>query len=96
MTVCDVPGCQEHYGCRLRNKGIHLDPRATPSRRNTIPPARANPQWEKGVVYQERPGGTQMPVLAPGTLRPMGVKELADNRSGVESAIRRARQGADA
>jgi hypothetical protein len=93
VTMCDVPGCQEHYGCRLRHKGIMVDPRATPNRRNKKPGQGSNPAWERGLVTETRRDGSVMPVLAPGTTRPLGVKELADNRSSITTALNRARQG---
>jgi hypothetical protein len=51
------------------------------------------PSWEGAPVYEERPGGHRVPVLYPGTTRPMTVKERADlGRSKVEEGLRRNRQ----
>lgn len=64
MAVCDIPGCTEHYGCRLKSKGINasnalkstrtLNLRPTPS----IPPAHY-----RNVLTEERPGGFRMPII---------------------------------
>jgi hypothetical protein len=38
--MCDVPNCDEHYGCRLRHKGIQVSPRALPNRPKNWRPSR--------------------------------------------------------
>lgn len=59
-------GCDcGRYACRLRSKGISISPAATPTRRNSVPPTNDRYNgWEKGKAYEERPGGTQMPILS--------------------------------
>lgn len=66
MTICQQPGCTEHYGCRLRAKGVQIGTLATPSRpkKGTLTPTASRPDLAK-VVYDERPNGTKMPVLNP-------------------------------
>ena len=83
MTICQVPGCDEHFACRLRAKGVNIGPAATPSRpyRNdhlrTITPPR--PDLAK-VVYDERPNGTKMPILNPDG-SPVRVKQAREQAS---------------
>ena len=77
--ICECGDC---YACSLRAKGLQLSPAATPNRNSTrrpvIRPMEA-PSWEAGGVYEERPGGHRMPILAPGsTSRTLTVKERND------------------
>lgn len=80
--------------CKLRywrGQGtLNLDPRATPSRRNGIPPRKPDPAWERGRVTEERPGGFRVPILN-SEGQPLGVKEHADNRRAIESRRRELR-----
>lgn len=99
MTVCQVPDCEEHYACRL--KGIYLSTKAIPSRRATgrgsltleqarrQRPRAADAAWERGIAYDERPGGVKVPILSPDGGHPMSLKELADKRPHVEERLRR-------
>jgi hypothetical protein len=66
MTICQTPDCDEHYGCRLRSKGVQIGPAATPSkpRKGTLTPTKPDKSLAK-VVYDERPNGTKMPILNP-------------------------------
>jgi len=64
MTICHITGCQEHYGCRLRNKGIQLSPAATMSRTQNWVATPSTPSSIDGaILYDERPGGIKMPIL---------------------------------
>lgn len=66
MTICRVPDCTDHYGCRLRAKGVQIGTLATPSRpkRGRLTPTA--PQTHLGEVqYDERPNGTRMPIINP-------------------------------
>lgn len=66
MTMCVVPGCEEHYGCRLRSKGVSVSPRVGEARtRNWKPTPDTPPAHYANILYDERPGGTKMPVLNP-------------------------------
>lgn len=66
MTICQTPGCDEHYGCRLRSKGVQIGTLATPSKdkKGRLTPTAPRPDLAR-VVYDERPNGTKMPLLNP-------------------------------
>lgn len=88
MTVCRVPGCSEHYGCRLRAKGIAIAPSATPSRMNQKPPPKANPAWERGVAGEHRVDGSFMPyVNEHGS--PIHLKEFGEKRKQFGDRVKR-------
>lgn len=38
--MCDVPGCESHYGCRLRSKGIQVGAKIHANQRSTPQPFR--------------------------------------------------------
>lgn len=66
MTVCAIPECDEHYGCRLRNKGLQLSPKATPSRvsvRKFKPRPMQHNSYGHGVTGEKRRDGTFMPYI---------------------------------
>lgn len=89
MTVCDgscEPSCS--YGCSLRKKNLMVAPSAMPTRMNDKPPPRANPAWERGVVTQQRPDGSRMPLLRPGTLEPMRVKEHSERARDIKAQLK--------
>lgn len=90
--ICTVAGCLEHFACRLRSKGVHVSPRATPSRvanrrQGYRPPP--DPAYERGRVGEFRNDGSFMPVLIPGSTEPMGLHERMGQRTRVEEGIRR-------
>jgi hypothetical protein len=88
MAVCETfdPEC---YGCRLRADAPNIAPSATPSRMNSVPPPKANPAWERGVVTQKRPGGTEMPVFRPGsTSSYLRVKEAGERRREIDRTLK--------
>ena len=66
MAVCQVAGCDEHYACRLKAKGIQVHPDALPNRprKGRLTPTPPNTDLAK-VEYDERPNGTRMPILNP-------------------------------
>lgn len=81
MTICQTPGCDEHYGCRLRSKGVQIGTLATPSKdkHGTLTPTAPKPEWAK-CVYDERPDGSKMPILkSDGS--PLRVKEAGEKAS---------------
>lgn len=89
MTVCDgscEPSCS--YGCELRKKNLMVAPSAMPTRMNDKPPPTADPAWERGIVTQERPDGSRMPLLQPNSLEPMRVKQHGENRRNIEAQLR--------
>jgi hypothetical protein len=94
MPNCRVPGCTQHYGCRLRAKGIQIDPRATPTQRNQVGPPEANPWWERQVIGETRVDGSFMPFLVDDMTRPLQIKQYSENRHKIDDQIRAARQGA--
>lgn len=92
MAICDIAGCTEHYGCRLRNKGIQLSPTATASRTlNMVPTKVVPPAFNKQIMYDERPDGSKMPILKPNgdVLRR---KEYGEKRAQIEANRKRIRQ----
>jgi hypothetical protein len=90
--ICPIPDCTAHFACSLRNKGVQLSPKATPNRttaRKHVVRPMQQPSWENGIVTDRRPDGSRMPVLAPGTLRPLGVHEQASMRHRIDEGLRR-------
>lgn len=85
----------EHYGCRLRAKGIQIDPRALPTQRNNIGPPQANPWWERQVMGEHRPDGSFMPHLVDDCTRPLQIKEYSENPRKFDAQLKRVRQGGD-
>ena len=84
--MCE-PGCQEHYGCRLR--GVQISPRVLETRtqnwRPTItPPKRQN----RAVVCTVQADGSTQPIL-----KPDGVvlrhKEYHEKRAHYDDLIKR-------
>ena len=63
---------------------------ATPSRRNKVPPSKANPAWEKGIAGEHRRDGSFVPYLKRDGSQ-VGVKEFAANRTKYERILREQR-----
>lgn len=91
MAICDIPNCEEHYGCRLRNKGIQVSPIATPTRHNRRKDRVEPPSYNKGILYDERPNGTKMPVLN-ADLSPVRMKQAGEQRHKINDHLRASRQ----
>lgn len=91
MAICDIPGCEEHYGCRLRNKGIQLSPVATPTRHNRRKDRVEPPSWNRAILYDERPGGYKMPVMN-ADLSPVRMKQASEQRRKINDHLRASRQ----
>ena len=91
MAICQIPGCLEHYACRLRAKGVSVAPSATPTRISNRPyvyrPVK-DPSWERGIAGETRCDGSFMPILTE-TQVPMGVKEYSERRHEIEGHIKR-------
>lgn len=88
---CNVPDCDEHYACRLRSKGLQVSPRAESTKtQNWRPTKSVPPARNREIIYQDRPGGTKMPVLkADGSV--LRRREFDEKRHQIESNIRRIR-----
>jgi hypothetical protein len=67
---------------RHKLRSIQFSPACTPTRRNTIPPRTPQNSWERGVATDSR----GMPLLD-SNCQPIGLKELANNRSTIEGAL---------
>lgn len=92
--MCAVPGCQEHYGCQLRNKGIQLSNSVTPSRTKNWRPTQTAPDPSRAAIqYDERPGGIKVPFLkADG--RPLRKGEMSKRKSDLAAEVRNSRNAA--
>lgn len=86
MHAVPVTGCM---ACKLNR--LQWSPSCHPSTRNTIPPKTPDNAWERGIVTQDRPGGTQMPILDKNNLEPMPIKDLSHRRHEVEEGLRKLR-----
>ena len=83
------PDCAcDAYACQLRQKGVQIDTRATPSRRKLTFRPTKEWDWAKGRVGERRDDGSFSPYLSPGTLKPMGVYEYQHRRSNTEKQLR--------
>ena len=90
MAICGIPQCEEHYGCRLRNKGVQISAKATPSRHNGRARQVEAPSWNKGILYDERPGGAKMPVLN-SDISPVRMKQASEQRHKINDHLRASR-----
>jgi hypothetical protein len=75
----------------MRNKGLQVSPRVMATTTQNWRPTRSEPPaYNKTIMYDERPGGTKMPILkADGSV--IRQKEWDENRHTFESTIRRNR-----
>ena len=91
MANCEVPRCQEHYGCRLRGKGIQLSNSVTASKtKNWRPSVSVPPAVNAQIMYDERPGGIKMPILkADGSV--LRHKEYVENKATIDATRARIR-----
>lgn len=90
MSVCDgscVPSCS--YGCELRKKNLLIAPSAMPTRMNNVPPPKANPVWERQIITDKRPDGSEMPIFRPGTTTPLRIKEYSERKREIDSGLKR-------
>lgn len=61
-----LPGCSEHYACKLRNQGLQISPRATPNRAQNWRPTPSIPdKTQADLMYDTRADGSKMPILNP-------------------------------
>jgi len=91
MAVCQIEGCNVHYGCKLRNKGLNVSPRATMTRtQNWRPTKSVAPKSNGEFVYDVRPDGSKMPILnADGTQ--LYKRDYNEKRHQIDQTIRRIR-----
>ena len=89
--LCEIPGCTEHYACRLRNKGLQVSPRVQMTRtQNWRPSVSVPPSHYKNIIYDERPDGSKMPVLKPdGSV--LRHKEYQEHKAKYDAIIHRNR-----
>jgi hypothetical protein len=90
MALCEIPNCEEHYGCRLKSKGLQVSPSATPSRHNGRRKQVEPPSWNKGILYDERPNGTKMPVMN-NDGSPVRMKQASEQRHKINDHLRASR-----
>lgn len=81
MAMCE-PGCEIHYGCRLKLKGIQLSPslKPGPANKQGYRPIQGD-QWGKADAKDER----GLPVLHSDGTR-YTLREYSEKRSKIESA----------
>ena len=96
MAVCDIDGCEQHYGCRLRSKGVAVSPRATPTKNLNWRPSKQTPPGRyKQIIYEDRPGGAKIPVMKSDGEVLRG-KEYDENRNKIDKTIRTIRNSGHA
>lgn len=91
MAVCEIfdPDC---YGCQLRAKAVSVSPSATPNRTSNRPqrrrPSNAKNSWERGIVTDQRPDGSAMPILDASNA-PIHVKQYGEERRSIDERVGR-------
>lgn len=75
--------------CRWRT--VSVSPSAMPTRHNHKAPRKPDPAWERGIVTERRPDGSEMPYLD-GKGNPIHVKQFAENRASYEAQIKALKQ----
>jgi hypothetical protein len=90
-VICQEPGCDEHYGCRLKNKGINLSPQINKTAtRNWRPRKDEPPGVNAQILYDKRPDGSMMPVMNPnGTV--VRHKQAVEQRHKIADTMARIR-----
>lgn len=64
--ICTTENCHEHYGCRLRAKGLQVSPRVHAGRTpNWTPTPDRPPAHYRNILTEDRPGGFKSPILRP-------------------------------
>lgn len=96
MPACGGPCRCENYADHLRS--INFSSTATPTARKPSAKTRpmSDPAWERGKAGERRADGSFMPYLAPGSTRPLGVKEYADNRASYDAQVSTLKSDPDA
>lgn len=92
MSACVDGDCSTGKECfKHKLRSVQFTPSSMPSRINAVPPKTPQNNWERGVA-ESRPG---MPLLD-ANCEPVGLKELADNRSTIEGQLRNLKNTAPA
>jgi hypothetical protein len=80
-----------HYACRLRAKGLRVSPKLESTRTQNWRPTPTQPSsYNRTIMYDERPGGTKMPLLdSDGVV--IRQKRWDENRASFENTMRRNR-----
>jgi hypothetical protein len=88
--MCEIEGCDEHYACQLRNKGLQVSPRVQMTRTQNWKPSKFStpPARNKRLIYDERPGGYKMPVFNKEGLQMRG-REYESKQHLVDAQLRR-------
>ena len=87
MAMCEVANCNEHYGCRLRSKGLQVSPKATPTKTLNWRPTKSEPPAiNRQIIYEDRPGGSKIPILKLDG-EPLRGKEYRENKSTIDATI---------
>lgn len=90
--ICQIPGCVEHFACKLRAKNFALGPAIQTNRisnQRRTGPRTPDPAWERGVKGEVRPDGSFMPYLSPTTGAKLRVKEYGENRRQIDERVKR-------
>lgn len=91
MTICNVPGCTEHYGCSLRAKGLQVTPSSTPRRHNRRPFRKQEPPaYNKQIAGDRRPDGSFMPYRD-ANMTVIGQKQFDERSRELTSKLREVR-----
>lgn len=83
MSVCEVPGCESHYGCRLRAKGIQVDSKIH-AKQSSKPPVFRNARsdsFESAPARDER----GVPLIRPNRT-PVSLGEVIPHRRNIATA----------
>lgn len=70
---------------KIRNVHFGRVPGGARDGRNAFRPIQ-QPVWEGGQVYDHRPNGERVPLVHEDTLKPITVKQYANNRANYEQA----------
>lgn len=81
------------YKAKLRSLSFGQVPGGTREGRYVFRPG-PNMAWEKGISGEHRPDGSFMPYVTP-DLKPITVKQFADQRGNYERQISDLRRGVD-
>lgn len=91
MTICDGDCFPTCYACGMRGKALYLSraARATQIRHTPGKKPRINDDnaWERGILTEERPGGTRVPIMDD-NMQPIPLKKYHENKAKFDSMIK--------